>query len=110
MDCGYLGIAAGIPHNKLETVTKKIIQITGKIKEKGISKSDLKHAKDFFRGKMALSFETSDEIASFVAGQELLYGKIVQPEDILKKIEKVSQDDILRVAKEIFKPSKINMA
>ncbi len=110
LDCGYLGMAAGIPHNKLETVVKKIIEITGKIKEKGVSKSDLKHAKNFLRGKTALSFETSDDIASFAAEQELFREKILQPDDILKKIEKVSQDDILKVARDIFRPNKINMA
>lgn len=110
MDCGYLGMAAGIPHEKLETVINKIKEIIKEIKEKGISGKELEFAKSFIRGQMALNFETSDQIASFIASQELFYKKIMQPDEILERIEKVSQDDILKVAGDIFKPEKINMA
>jgi predicted Zn-dependent peptidase len=109
-DCGYLGMAAGIPHNKIEKVINKITEIIKEIKEKSVSQKDLDLAKGFIRGQMALKFETSDEIASFVAGQELFYQKILQPEEVLKKIEKINQNDILRIGREIFRPSKANLA
>lgn len=109
-DCGYLGMAAGIPHEKIEKVIDKITEIIKEIKEKGVSQKELAFAKSFIRGQMALSFETSDQIASFVSNQELFYKRIMQPEEILKKIEKVSQNDILRLARDIFKPEKINLA
>lgn len=110
LDCGYLGMGAGIPHGKIEEVFKKIKNIISGIKEKEISKSDLDDAKGFIRGQTALRFESSDAIAGFAAEQELFYGKIMQPEEILEKIEKVSQNDILNIAREIFRPDKINMA
>jgi len=103
-------MAAGIPHNKIEKVINKITEIIKEIKEKSVSQKDLDLAKGFIRGQMALKFETSDEIASFVAGQELFYQKILQPEEVLKKIEKINQNDILRIGREIFRPSKANLA
>ncbi len=109
-DCGYLGMAAGIPHEKIEKVISKIAEIVKEIKEKGVSQKDLDLAKGFIRGQMALNFETSDEIASFIAGQELFYKKILQPEEVLKKIEKINKNDILRIGREIFKPSRVNLA
>jgi predicted Zn-dependent peptidase len=109
-DCGYLGMAAGISHEKLKKVINKITEIIKEIKEKNVSQKDLDLAKGFIRGQMALKFETSDEIASFVAGQELFYKKILQPEEVLKKIEKVNQNDILKIGREIFRPSKANLA
>ncbi len=107
-DCGYLGAAAGIPHGKLEDVLKKIIGVAGKIKSAGLGKKDLERAKSFVRGRMALQFEASDAVASFAADQELFRGKVPQPAEIMEKIEKVSQDDILKVAKDIFRPDKIS--
>lgn len=109
-DCGYLGMAAGIPHEKIEKIINKITEIIKEIKEKSVSQKELDLAKGFIRGQMALKFETSDEIASFIAGQELFYKKILQPEEILKKIEKVNQNDILRIGKEIFNPARANLA
>lgn len=109
-DCGYLGMAAGVAHDKLETALDKIVNIVTRIKEKEVSKKDLDHAKSFLRGRTALSFESSDSLSSFAAERELFYNEIIQPDDILKKIEKVSRNDILMVARDIFRPNKINMA
>lgn len=54
--------------------------------------------------------ESSDALSSFYASQELLEKKILTPEEIYAKINKVSTDDILRVARDIFQPDKLNLA
>jgi len=109
-DIGYLGIGAGVSADKLNLTVERIFQIVESLKEKGVSAQELEFAKSFIRGKMALSMETSDEVAAYCAEEELFYDKIVQPEEELEKIEKVTQSDILKVAEEIFVPNKINLA
>ncbi len=108
-DVGYLGIRAGVPHDSLEKVLAKIAEIIKKLRQKGISEKELKDAKSFTRGRFALSLESSDEVAEFLAEQELMLKKILQPAEILKKIEKVSRNDILRAGADIFNPAKINL-
>jgi len=110
LDCGYLGMGAGIAHSELDRVVKNILKIIKKIKNKGVSKRDLRFAKSYIRGQMALKLEGSDTIANFCAGQEMIYKKITQPEDEIKKIEKVTQNDILKVAQDVFVQSKISLA
>ena len=110
MDCGYLGLAAGVPHKKLEDVVRNIASICSKIKTGDISQNDIDSAKSYVRGQTALRFEASDEIAHFVAGQELFYNEIKQPMDLLKKIEAVKREDVLAVAKELFKPKNFNLS
>ena len=41
MDCGYLGVVAGVTHNNLETVLEKIISICSKIKTATLLKTIL---------------------------------------------------------------------
>jgi len=108
-DAGYLGIKAGVPHEKLGKILEKIASVLKKIKQNGISGKELENAKSFTRGRFALSLESSDEVAMFFGEQELLLKKILQPEDILKKIEKVSKSDILKIEADIFNPAKINL-
>lgn len=108
-DAGYLALKAGVPHEKLAKVLEKISEIIRKLKQKGVSEKELKDAKSFTRGHFALSLESSDEVAMFFGEQELLLKKILQPEDILGKIGKISQNDILRIGKDIFRPSKSNL-
>ena len=109
-DCGYLGMAAGVPHDKLGAVVENIVSICSKIKKGDISQNDLDSAKSYLRGQTALRFEASDEIAHFVASQELFYNEIKQPADILKKIEAVGKGDVLKIAQELFRPEKLSLA
>jgi predicted Zn-dependent peptidase len=89
---------------------KTIISEIKKMCQRGVSEKELKKAKDNFRGKMALSLESSDEVAAFLAGQELSRREIKRPEEILAKIDKVSKNDILRVARDIFVNNGLNLA
>lgn len=107
---GILIMRAGVSHDNLERTIKKIIEIIGDIKNNGVTKKELDDTKGHIRGQMALGLETSDQVTDFFGEQELFYGKMMQPEEILEKIEKVTQDDILRVAQEIFRPEKVSMA
>jgi predicted Zn-dependent peptidase len=111
-DSGYLAVRAGVDTNraKLEKTVKTIISEMKKISNKKVGAKELQNAKDNFRGKMALSLESSDDIAGFLAGQELMKRKVERPKDILAQVDKVSADDIIRVAKKIFVNEGLNLA
>ena len=109
-DSGYLLASAGVSRENLPKVITKITEIFKHLRTKGASKKEVDFAKEFIRGSMALAFETTDEVATFLAGQELFYNKIMTPKEILAKIEKVTTSDIMKVAKDIIRPDKINLA
>jgi len=81
-----------------------------KISREKISQQELKKAKDCIRGRIVLLLETSDAQAVFYADQEISEKKILTPEEILAKIDKVTANDILKAAKDIFRPEKLNLA
>jgi len=109
-DSGYLLATAGVAHENLPKAVKKIVEIMRHLRTKGVSDKEINFAKEYIRGSMALAFETTDEVATFLSSQELFYKKIMAPEDILRKIEAVKRSDIIKVAKDIFRPEKINLA
>lgn len=110
VDVGSLVMRAGIAHENLERTAELIKEIISDIKKNGVSDRELADAKSFVRGQTSLELETSDQIASFYGEHELHHKKVIHPDEILKKIEKVTQSDILKVAKDIFKPKNISMA
>lgn len=109
-DSGYMMAAAGVPHDKFAEASQKIVDVFRDVRIKGVSEAEIKFAKEYLRGSMALAFESTDEIATFLSSQELFYNKIMTPEELIKKIEKVRRSDIMKVAREIFVPSRINLA
>lgn len=109
-DCGYLATQAGVEHEKLELAVKTILDEYKKVAENKVSEKELQKAKDFIKGRSVMSFESSDEVASFFIDQEVLKGKVMTMEKIFEKIDKVTVDDIQRVAKDIFQENKLNLA
>jgi predicted Zn-dependent peptidase len=109
-DTGFLVTLAGVDNKKVEKVISAITRAYKKLFQRKIYAPELKKAKENLKGKIALSLESSDAQASFYAGQELLENKILTQKEIFKEIDKVSANDILKVAKDIFRPEKLNLA
>jgi predicted Zn-dependent peptidase len=109
-DTGFLFTQTGLDNKNVEKGILTILKEYKKISEKKVPTSELKKAKDYLKGKTTLLLESSDAQASFYAAQEVLEKKILTPEEIFKKIDQVSREDILKVAKEIFRPEKLNLA
>lgn len=109
-DTGSLVTLAGVDSSRAEKAVSTILKEYRKISRIKVSATELKKAKENLKGKLSLSLESSDAKASFCAGQELLEGQILKPEDIFKKIDKVSVNDILKTAREIFRPENLNLA
>jgi predicted Zn-dependent peptidase len=109
-DTGYLVTQAGVDNKNVEKAIATILKEYKKISEIKVPLSELKKAKDCIKGKTVLELETSDAQTSFYGIQDILDREILTPEQIFKKIDKVTQNDILKVAKDIFVPEKLNLA
>ena len=110
MDTGDFSSFAGLEGTKLEPAIGVILGEFKKLKEEKVSEKELKKAKDSVKGRMAISFESSDDLASFYASQELLQKELLTPEEKFEKLNKVSADDIFEVANDIFHTDKLNLA
>jgi predicted Zn-dependent peptidase len=109
-DTGYLVTRAGLSNEKLEKGIWEILKEYRKIKREEVTKAELKKAKEYLKGKMNILLESSDAKASFFATQEILEKRILTPKEIFKKIDRVSQSDVLNLAREIFRPERLNLA
>ncbi len=109
-DAGIFGISSGVRHDKLEEAVGAVVKIIREIKKKGLKSEELKNAKSHIRGQLALQFETTDDVAGYFANQELFYNKIIMAKEIMDKIEKVTNRDIVEVANEIFTRDNTSLA
>ena len=109
-DTGYLVTSAGVKNEKAEEAIKIILKEYKKAKEKFFSTEEIEKSKNYLKGKLALSIETSDNLAFFFSLQEMLEGKIKTLEEIFREIDSVDKKSILECAREIFQPQKLNLA
>jgi predicted Zn-dependent peptidase len=109
-DIGYLVTQSGVDHKNVEKAIGLILKEYKIFKYKKVEESELQKAKDYLKGNLILSLESSDAQAGFYAGQELLEGEILTLKERLREIDKVTAGDVQKVAKEIFSPQKLNLA
>jgi len=109
-DVGFLAASSGVDNQKVDKAIKTILEEFKKITKLKVGAKELKKAKDHIKGSALIGLESSDEQASFFASQELLTNEILTLEEKLGKINKVTVNDIQRVAKDIFRPENLNLA
>ncbi|MCX6795427.1 MAG: pitrilysin family protein [Candidatus Falkowbacteria bacterium] len=109
-DCGYLTAVAGVKNEKLEEALNAVLSEFKKVKEELIPTVEIKKAKDLISGRLAIQLEASDDVANWYGFQSVLRHEVLSPEAALKKIRTITALDLQKVAKQIFKPERLNLA
>jgi len=102
-DTGALVAYAGVDTKRIDESISVIKNEIEKLAQNTITEKELQKAKDNLEGKMYLGLETTFSYAEYFAEQELLYGKIMQPEEIVDKIKSISINEINTLTKKIIK-------
>ncbi len=110
IDHGFLQISAGVDNKRIDEVLKAVLHECIKLKNEKVGVEELNKVKEYLIGNMKLSLESSDDIANFHGGQELLKKEIKNIEEKADEIRKVTASQIQALAKDIFKDKKLNLA
>jgi predicted Zn-dependent peptidase len=109
-DHGFFQISAGVDNKRIEEVIKAVLLECNKLKNELVSDEELNKVKECLIGNMKLSLESSDDIANFFGGQELLKREIKSAEEKAIEVRKVTAKDIQMMAQDIFQDKKLNLA
>ncbi len=110
LDTGAFSTSAGVDTKRIELAVTAILEEYKKIQEAPVSEAELTKAKEFLKGKIVLRLEDSEEYAHLMGRQALLLPEVSSVEKVLKKIDAVTQKDVLRFAKEILKEENLRAA
>lgn len=98
-ESGSLYTQAGVEHGKVYVAIETIMREYSKIKNELVPEAELAKAKEIIAGKTLIKFEDSGELAHHYAGEALLAKKMMTPKELVEIYQKITSDDILKVAK-----------
>ena len=107
-DTGALMIRAGVDNAKIVAAIRLILKVLASTHK--INKGEFQRTKDYFKGQFLLSLEDTMEHMLWVGSEVLSGDHIKSSHDVIAKIDAVSMDDVVRVAKDILAPHKLNLA
>jgi predicted Zn-dependent peptidase len=110
LDTGSLICQAGMGHHNAEQTLQVILRQLADMRDNGVTERELAQAKQYLRGRLALSMEDSLGMAIFHARQWLLEGQVQTIDDILTEVDRVDLDLIRQVAKDVCVPQGLNLS
>lgn len=109
-DTGVFLIRSGLDANRLLPALRLIVEELQSVKKDGVTEEELANAKEFIRGKLTLKLEDSEEVAHFLAQQEVFRKRVTTPEARLKEVERVRAAGVQDVARRILRRERANFA
>jgi predicted Zn-dependent peptidase len=112
LDAGTLVSTAGLDPKRANDGIAVMVEEYAKIRESAFAptEAELKKAKEFVKGHLVLELEDSRAVSAFYGQQEMLEKEIKDPAEILRKLNKVSKEDIVKAAKKYLTESNLNLA
>jgi predicted Zn-dependent peptidase len=99
---GVLGFYAGCNPAKAIEVVEIIRSVLSDVADNGMTHEEIERAKGAVRGSLVLSQEDSGSRMSRIGKNEIVYGQVMDFDDILKSIARVSAEDIREIASEFL--------
>lgn len=102
VDTGMFGVYMGVSPQSADESISLILNEMQKLKNAAIDTSELNDAKEYTKGSILLSSESTDNQMVRLAQNEIHFGEFIPIETIVKKIENVSKEEIFELAKTVF--------
>jgi len=106
-DAGCLSVYAGTAADKARQVIDLVLKEFCELKSNPISPEELQRAKDYLKGSLLLSLESSTSRMGNVARQEMYFGRYINLDEIAKSVDGVTAEQVQAVAQEFFHPERL---
>jgi zinc protease len=102
LDPGFIGVYMGTHPDKLETAIQGVLRELKKVKEEGLTEDEVERAKRYLIGNFEIGLQTNGAQANQMSLDELYGLGFDHYQRYSQEIQKVSKEDVHRVAKQYF--------
>jgi len=106
-DAGMFTIYAGCAPDKVNEVVGLTLAELRDLTRVPVAADELARARDHLKGSLMLSLESTSSRMSNLARQHIYFGRHFTLDEVLDSIERVTADDVMRVAQELFRDGSV---
>jgi predicted Zn-dependent peptidase len=86
---------------------QSILTEFGQLKQEPVTEEELRRAKDYMKGSLMLSLESTSSRMANLARQEMYFGRFFSLSELIENIERVTAQDVQRISCSFFDPRHI---
>lgn len=109
-DAGIFQVYAGTSPEQLDEVLDLSLEELRGVLREPVGEEELRLVKDQSVAGILLGLESTSARAGTLARQEIVHGQRISPDEIIRRIEAVTPDDLLRVARTYFRADRLALA
>ncbi len=109
IDTGLLGVYVGTSPKEVNSVLELVNKEIRGIQKGELSESDLAEAREHLIGGILLGSESPDSRMMRLAKNEYVFGRYVDFDEMVAKLEKVTVEDVIAIAKETFQDQAVSL-
>ena len=106
-DTGSLCVYAGTSSDRAVQVVQLVMEQFRRLKTETLPADELRRAKDQLKGNLLLSLESSMSRMSNLARQQMHFNYFFGIQEILDKVESITEDQVLAMANHLFQPETV---
>jgi len=105
-DAGLMGTYVSVKPSNAGRAIHEVFNEFEKIRKGGVTKAEVEDNKEQLKGRILLGLEASSSKMMRMARNETNYGRQVNESELVRKINRVTMDDVMAVAEEALDPGK----
>ncbi len=109
-DCGTFGVHAGFDPDQAHKVVAAIVEQLERVVQQPISSTELERARAYTRGRLELRMDETGAVAGWLGMGESLLPRILTVDEVVERLEAVTVEDLLRVARRFVRPDQARLA
>lgn len=107
-DCGAALIAFGCDRENLSKCEKVVRRELHRLQDKPLSEARLRAAKRQLLGQNAIALESGEAQCLSMGKSLICFGNILSDEEVASKIQSITSDDVMLMAREVFHDSALS--
>jgi predicted Zn-dependent peptidase len=101
-DTGALGVYLGCEPKRATQAMEAAIAELHQLASSAVGPEELAKAREYSKGRLLLQLEGTSSLCNYLGQQELLTGEILLPDEVVRRIDSVTAEDIMRVAQRLL--------
>jgi predicted Zn-dependent peptidase len=101
-DTGCLAVYAGTSVQSARKVIACIMDEFKRLKQELVGAEELQRSKDYMKGSLMLSLESTNARMANLARQEMYFGRFFSLDELIENLERVTVEDIQRISQSFF--------
>lgn len=101
-DSGVMAISLGCEPRRAASALRAALAELRRLSEELVGDEELRKAREYAKGRLQLSLESTSALCEYAGQQLLLTGTILHPDEIVQRLETVSAQDIRDAARRLL--------